>query len=195
MNLTIRHIEHATNDGCLLTIHWKAEEGAESMHGSTHLGKPSSTMLPYNEVTEAMAMGWLTASLDIEGITARLQAPKAPKQSSGLPWVVTANAYTAAVSRLAKCLVSEGQAELTEMLPTGEQTYNEDTMEMDDILAPVVTKQFVEPVEPTVEQTTYDMDGEATVETITNPLITFDLAEREAAQVTIDATPQAVKDA
>jgi hypothetical protein len=39
------------------------------------------------------------------------------------------------------------------------------------------------------------MDGEATVETITNPLITTDVAEREAAQVTIDATPQAVKDA
>ena len=104
-------------------------------------------------------------------------------------------AYAAAVSRLAKYVVADGQAELTEMQATGEQTFNEETMEMDDVLESVVTKQFVEAVEPTVELTTYGMDGEATVETITNPLITTDVAEREAAQVTIDATPQAVKDA
>jgi len=104
-------------------------------------------------------------------------------------------AYTLAVARLAKYKVADGQAELTEMQATGEQTFNEETMEMDDVLESVVTKQFIEAVEPTVDLTTYDMDGEATVETITNPLITTDVAEREAAQVTIDATPQAVKDA
>jgi len=195
MNLSIRHIEHATDDGCLLTIHWEASEGAESILGSTHLGKPSSTMIPYNEVTEAMAMGWLTASLDVEGLTAKLQAPKAPKQGSGLPWVVTANAYAAAVARLAKYKVADGQAELTELQATGEQTFNEETMEMDDVLESVVTKQFIEAVEATVDLTTYDMDGVATDETVVNPLITTDLAEREAAQDVADATPQAVKDA
>ena len=197
MNLSIRHIEHTTDDGCLLTIHWKAEEGSESILGSTHLGAPSGTMIPYAEVTEAMAMGWLTASLDVAGITAKLQTPKAPKQGSGLPWVVTANAYAAAVARLAKCLVADGQAELTEMLPTGEQTFNEETMEMDDVLESVVTKQFIEAVEPTVEVTTYgdDLESEPTVTTITNPLITTDVAERETAQAVVAATPQAVKDA
>ena len=104
-------------------------------------------------------------------------------------------AYAAAVARLAQYLVADGQAELTEMLPTGEQVFNEETMEMDDVLESVVTKQFIEAVEATVELTTYDMDGEATVETITNPLITTDVAEREAAQTVVDGTPQAVKDA
>ena len=36
---------------------------------------------------------------------------------------------------------------------------------------------------------------EPTEETIENPLITTDVAERTAAQATVDATPQAVKDA
>ena len=68
-------------------------------------------------------------------------------------------AYAAAVARLAQYLVADGQAELTEMQATGEQTFNEDTMEMDDVLESVVTKQFIEAVEPTVDLTTYDMDG------------------------------------
>ena len=40
-----------------------------------------------------------------------------------------------------------------------------------------------------------DMDAEPTEETIENPLITTDNAERTAAQAVVDATPQAVKDA
>ena len=106
-------------------------------------------------------------------------------------------AYKGAVIRLGKYLVADGQAELTEMQATGEQTFNEETMEMDDVLESVVTKQFIEAVEPTVEVTTYgdDPESEPTVTTITNPLITTDVAEREAAQAVVDATPQAVKDA
>jgi len=106
-------------------------------------------------------------------------------------------AYAAAVARLAKCLVSEGQAELTELQATGEQVFNEVTMEMDDVLESVVTKQFIEAVEPTVEVTTYgdDPESEPTVTTITNPLITTDVAERAVAQAVVDATPQDVKDA
>jgi hypothetical protein len=46
-----------------------------------------------------------------------------------------------------------------------------------------------------VDVTTYDDEGEATVETIENPLITTDVAERAAAQAVVDGTPQAVVDA
>ena len=105
-------------------------------------------------------------------------------------------AYNQAVTRLAQYVVSVGRVELTEMQATGEQVFNEVTMEMDNVMASVITQSAIEAVEPTVEVTTYsdDMEAEPTVETIVNPLITTDLAEREAAQVVVDATPQAVKD-
>ena len=104
--------------------------------------------------------------------------------------------YSTAVSRLAQYVVSVGRVEVTEMQATGEQVFNEETMEMDDVMAEVIIQSAIEAVEPTVEVTTYsdDMEAEPTVETIVNPLITTDLAEREAAQVVVDATPQAVKD-
>jgi len=83
------------------------------------------------------------------------------------------------------------------MQPTGEQVFNEETGEMEDVLHEVVVQTAIEPLEPTVEQTVYsdDIDAEPTVETVTNPLIVQDEAERAAAQAVVDGTPDAVKEA
>ena len=102
-------------------------------------------------------------------------------------------AYAIAVARLAQYVLAEGRVEVTEMQPTGEQVFNETTMEMDDVLAEVITQSAIEPLEPTVEVTTYSDDMEATVSTVTNPLIVTDEEERVAAQAVVDATPDAVK--
>tara|TARA_R110000772_G_scaffold214353_1_gene324929 strand:+ start:683 stop:1225 length:543 start_codon:yes stop_codon:yes gene_type:complete len=105
-------------------------------------------------------------------------------------------AYTTATARLAQYIVSVGRAEVVESQATGEQVWNEDTMEMVDVMHDVITVTAVEAVEATVEQTTHNMDTDtSTTTTITNPLITTDVAERAAAQATVDATPQPVKDA
>jgi hypothetical protein len=74
--------------------------------------------------------------------------------------------------------------------------FDEDTMEMVDVMHDVITVTAVEPVEATVTRTVYsdDMDAEPVEETIENPLITTDVAERAEAQATVDGTPQAVKD-
>ena len=104
-------------------------------------------------------------------------------------------AYRVAVARLDQYIVADGRAEVREMQPTGEQTFNEETGEMEDVMEEVITVRAIDPVEPTVEQTTYDEDGNATTSTIENPLITKDNAERAAAQAVVDATPQPVKDA
>jgi hypothetical protein len=81
------------------------------------------------------------------------------------------------------------------MQPTGEQVWNEETMEMDAVLAEVITVSAIEPLEATVTRWVYsdDMEAAPTEETIENPLITADNAERVAAQAVIDATPDAVK--
>jgi hypothetical protein len=105
--------------------------------------------------------------------------------------------YRVATARLAQYIVADGRAEVREMQPTGEQVFNEETMEMEDVMHEVITVTAIEPVEPTVTRMVYsdDMDAEPTEETIENPLITTDVAERAAAQAVVDATPQPVKDA
>ena len=106
--------------------------------------------------------------------------------------------YRKATARLAQYIVADGRAEVREMQPTGEQVFNEETMEMEDVMQEVITVRAIEPVEPTVTRLVYSEDdpmAEPTEETIENPLITTDNAERAAAQAVVDATPQAVKDA
>ena len=104
--------------------------------------------------------------------------------------------YTRATTRLAQYVVSEGRAKVTEDQPTGEQVWDEDTERMVDVTRSVVTVTAIAAVDATVEVTTYDEMGDnPSTATITNPLITTDVAERAAAQTVVDATPQAVKDA
>ena len=106
-------------------------------------------------------------------------------------------AYKQAVARLEQYIVADGREELVEMQPTGEQVWNEDTMEMDNVMEEVVVQTAIEPVEPTIEVTTYsdDIDAEPVVETVTNPLIVTDEAERAAAQAVIDVAVAAALEA
>ena len=107
-------------------------------------------------------------------------------------------AYKTATDRLAQYVVSAGRTEVTESQATGEQVWDEDTEEMVDVMHDVITVTAVEAALATVTRWVYDEDdhmAEPTEETIENPLITTDVAERTAAQAVVDATPQPVKDA
>ena len=101
-------------------------------------------------------------------------------------------AYRKATARLAQYVVADGRTEVREMQPTGEQVFNEETMEMEDVMHEVIVQTAIDPVEATVEVTEYDEEGNATVSTIENPLITQDNLERANAQTVIDNTPVAV---
>jgi hypothetical protein len=105
-------------------------------------------------------------------------------------------AYRAATARLAQYVVAEGRNQVTEMQPTGEQVFNEETMEMEDVMHEVITVTAIEPVEATVTRLVYPddpmSDAEPTEETIENPVITTDVAERAEAQAVVDATPEEV---
>ena len=106
-------------------------------------------------------------------------------------------AYRIAAARLAHYALADGRQEVKEMQPTGEQIFNEETGEMEDVLAEVVVQTAIEPLEPTVDITVYDEEdqmAEPTIQVIENPLITTDNAERAAAEAIVDATPQDVKD-
>ena len=141
----------------------------------------------YQEVLDAIiAEG--TACFDGD-IPADLQAAADEKQFNQ-----QLAAYRIATTRLAQYIVSVGRAEVVESQPTGEQVFDEDTMEMVDVMHDVITVTAVDPVEATVTRTVYsdDMDAEPTEETIENPLITVDVSERAEAQATVDGTPEAV---
>ncbi len=106
--------------------------------------------------------------------------------------------YRVATARLAQHILADGRAEVREMQPTGEQVFNEESGEMEDVMHEVITVTAIDPVEPTVTRMLYsktDPDAEPTEETIENPLITQDNEERAEAQAVVDATPQEVKDA
>ena len=104
-------------------------------------------------------------------------------------------AYKSAVARLEKHVLLDGQAEVREMQLTGNQTLNEETGEMEDVLQEVVVKREVEPVDEFVEVTVYSDDPEAkpTIESVRNPVVIQDETEREQAQVIVDGTSEAVK--
>jgi len=104
--------------------------------------------------------------------------------------------YKVAKARLEQYEVATGRAEETETVVVG-QEWDEDAQDFVDVTETYVSKRAIDPVEATVTRLVYsdDIDAEPTEETIENPLITTDKAERAAAQAVVDATPQAVKDA
>jgi len=110
-------------------------------------------------------------------------------------------AYTAATARLDKYVLADGRAEITEMQDTTEYVVDAEGMlvltdgEPTFIQEEVIVQIAIEPLEATVEVTTYpdDIDAEPVTETIENPLITQDNLERLEAQAVVDATPAEVK--
>ena len=108
--------------------------------------------------------------------------------------LITDWTYLQAKSRLAQYVLSVGREEVIQNQATGEQVWNEETEEMDDVMADVVTVTAIDALDATVEIITYDENEVATTTTVENPLITADVAERAEAQAIVDATPQSVID-
>jgi hypothetical protein len=98
--------------------------------------------------------------------------------------------YRKATARLAQYRLADGREEVREMQPTGE--YDD---EGNEFMESVLVQTAIDPLDATVEVTTYDVDGNEATETVANPLIVKDDEERSAAQAVVDGTPQAVKDA
>ena len=102
--------------------------------------------------------------------------------------------YRKATARLEQYELSVGVPEQSQEVFTGEYAYDEETGEQTEVTETVVTPA-IEPLPATVEITVYsdDPDAEPTTETVPNPLIVQDEAERAQAQATIDNTPEDVR--
>ena len=99
--------------------------------------------------------------------------------------------YTKAQTRLAQYIVADGREEVTKSVVIGQEYENGEWIDATE----TVTVPAIDPVDATIEQTTYDEDGVAITTTIENPLITQDNSERAEAQAVVDATPSEVVDA
>ena len=98
--------------------------------------------------------------------------------------------YRKATTRLAQYILADGRAAVWEDQPTGE--YDE---EGNEVMESVLVQSAIDPLDATVEQPVYDDEGNQTgTETVPNPLIVADEAERAAAQAIVDGTAQDVKD-
>ena len=92
----ISNLERNTADGGVVTAHYRVTvvdgDYSASSYGTVGF-TPDATdpsFVPFESLTEADVIAWVEAELDVEAITASLQAniedQKAPKTEAGLPW-------------------------------------------------------------------------------------------------------------
>lgn len=92
---TITNVESLTSDGYITTAHWTASaidgDFTASIYSTCSFGEGSPS-IPYASVTEQEVLNWCWANgVDKEAVeaslAAQIEAQKAPKVASGLPWV------------------------------------------------------------------------------------------------------------
>ena len=101
--------------------------------------------------------------------------------------------YAEAVVRLSQYVLSQGRAEIKQMIATGKTVFNEEPAEMEMVLEEVTIYAKIEPVPLTVEVSEMNIATmEMIITTVDNPAVVQDLAERTKAQAVVDATPELV---
>ena len=92
----IANLERETADGFVYTAHYtvNAEDGTYSAgaYGSIGLERPD-TLIPFDDLTEEMVVGWVKEKLGAEKVTevedalqAQLDEKHAPTKAAGVPW-------------------------------------------------------------------------------------------------------------
>ena len=92
----VANLERETADGFVFCCHYtvNAEDGTYSAgaYGSIGLERPD-TLIPFDDLTEGMVVGWVTEKLGAEKVTevldalqAQLDEKHAPTKAAGVPW-------------------------------------------------------------------------------------------------------------
>lgn len=93
----IANLERETADGYVHTAHYTINADDEtytaSSYGSIGLERPEGSMIPFDQLTKEIVVGWVKDRLgaeQVEGIEAALQTnidqQHTPTQATGLPW-------------------------------------------------------------------------------------------------------------
>jgi hypothetical protein len=93
----IAQMDRLTEDGFVVTVHYRVSATEDNYVASTYgtVGfseQPEGGFVPFEQLTEEMVIGWVQGSLGKDAVEASLasqiEAQKAPKQVSGLPWYI-----------------------------------------------------------------------------------------------------------
>ena len=88
-------MERLTSDGFVVTVHYNVSATDDTYQASTYgttsyTQTPGETYIPYEDLTQAVVVGWVQEALGKDTVEASLQsqidAQKNPVQESGLPW-------------------------------------------------------------------------------------------------------------
>lgn len=167
-------------------VHWE-HEGIKS---STKLSPPKKIFKPLEEVEEQQIIDWvwnqdrakiekflsnkkIAKTIEFGNVPALSEEAENAKRDYWVNW---------ATKRLAQHVLLDGRQEVREMQPTGEKVFNEETSEMEDVLAEVIVQTAIEPVAEFINQTSYTEEGESVTESVRNPAIVEDEAERAKAE-------------
>jgi hypothetical protein len=185
VNLTVNEFSDGL-ENIVEYVHWEHE----GINGTTKLKPPKKIFKPLDQITEEEIVSWVWKAdrTKIEKFLRNKQRMSKPIAFGDVP-PLSEDAEEAkrtywidwATKRLAQYVLLEGRAEVKEMQPTGEQVFNEETGEMEDVLQEVVVQTAIDPVEEFVEQTTYTEAGDALTETVRNPIVVKDEEERAKA--------------
>jgi len=93
MNITIKQLERNTADDVVTTAHWNASE-VDGDYSASAYGTQSFTrdenspeFIPFDDLTEANVVSWLTLDEGLEAnLLAQVAEQKAPTAASGVPW-------------------------------------------------------------------------------------------------------------
>ena len=92
---TISQLDRFTSDNFVFTVHYNVSTTDDTYTSSTYgtIGytqEPGETYVPYDQLTEAMVVGWVQTSLGQATVEASLQSQidllKNPVQAAGVPW-------------------------------------------------------------------------------------------------------------
>jgi hypothetical protein len=96
MELKVNQLDRNTDGDIVTTVHWTAikqdGEFTASSYGSVGV-EVGDTVIPFADLTEAIVVEWLQDKLDLveleANLDAQIEALKAPKVATGLPWATT----------------------------------------------------------------------------------------------------------
>lgn len=95
MNIQIKNLERFSNNGEVIFIYYRASltDGHLEVeyNGSVQLDPPDQeNFIPYNQISEPIAMNWLMAKINVSEIQIYLenlmQGLKNPPTQNGIPW-------------------------------------------------------------------------------------------------------------
>jgi len=94
-NWQIPQMDRLTADGFVVTVHYNVTATDDTYSASTYgtvsyTQEQGETYIPYDDLTEAIVVGWVQTALGKETVESSLQSQidlqKHPVQAAGVPW-------------------------------------------------------------------------------------------------------------